>query len=743
MIQAFRFFFTLTAIVLATVCLAKDSLKDEQPRKKVAVVLSGGGAKGVAHVGVLKVIERAGIPVDIVTGTSMGSIVGGLYSIGYNANLLDSLVRRQDWTFLLSDKEDTSMQDLQERERQNTYMFTRAIKHGKRDIEDSGVIIGKNLMSLFQQLTIGYNDSVSFDSFPIPFACVATNLVDNSEHDFHGGYLPRAMRASMAIPMVFSPVRLGDKVLIDGGFRNNFPADIAREMGADIIIGVTVQGEPKNAEELGSTVNMLGQIIEFSCTNKYEENLAITDVPIHVDTKGYSAASFTAAAIDTLIRRGEEAAMKHWDELLALKKRIGIDDSFRPKPLKPFSPNATTGHLLIKKLVFENMTENDQRYICRKFHLAEGDSISPQQLDPIMTAMRVDLSYKDAYCRYHPMGDGVRIVLTAGEKKAVDFGIGVRFDNEEYVALQLNGNLPLNTTIPSDLKLTFRLGRRLMARIDYSIHALRALRPRLSYILRHNDLNIYEKGNRKYSFTYNQHTGELSLLNFNIRNLNFNIGGRWDHYHYQDILVENGSKEELDKVKNDHFYSYFARVDYNSENDWHFPNRGSRLHAQYVYWTDNLTRLDGKPGMSDINASWRTAIGSDRFTIQPMVYGRMLFGGNRPYILGNFVGGQWFNHYLEQQMPFTGVGYMEQVDPLLIAAQIRLQQRFGKNNYILLQGAGAQQSDRLREIMRHQTLYGVTLGYYYTTIFGPVGIMTGYANKTKQPYFSFNLGFVF
>ena len=275
-------------------------------RKKVAVVLSGGGAKGMAHIGVLKVLEKAGIPVDIVTGTSMGSIIGGLYAIGYNANALDSMVRVQDWGYVITDKEDLRNQSLGDRRKQNTYFYTTGLTIGKRDLQAGGFIKGKNLAELFQQLCTGYTDSLDFThDLRIPFACVATNVIDNSEVDFHSGRLPQAMRASMAIPAAFSPVRIGDKVLVDGGLKNNYPADIAREMGAEVIIGVTVQGAPKVAEDMSGTMSILSQIIDVNCKNKYDENLAITDLHLQVDTKGYGSASFSPAAIDTLIRRGD------------------------------------------------------------------------------------------------------------------------------------------------------------------------------------------------------------------------------------------------------------------------------------------------------------------------------------------------------------------------------------------------------------------------------------------------------
>ena len=299
----------LTAALLCVMSSEVSAQNDSTAvrRKRVAVVLSGGGAKGMGHIGVLKVLEKAGIPIDIVTGTSMGSIIGGLYAIGYNANALDSMVRVQDWSYVITDKEDLRNQSLDDRRKQNTYLISTGLTFGKRDLQAGGIIKGKNLAELFNQLCVGFTDSLDFSrDLPIPFACVATDIIDNSEVDFHSGWLPKAMRASMAIPAAFSPVRIGDKVLVDGGLKNNYPADLARELGAEIIIGVTVQGAPKSAEEVSGTMSILSQIIDVNCKNKLDENLAITDLHLQVDTKGYGSASFSQAAIDTLIRRGEE-----------------------------------------------------------------------------------------------------------------------------------------------------------------------------------------------------------------------------------------------------------------------------------------------------------------------------------------------------------------------------------------------------------------------------------------------------
>ena len=732
----------LAALLMSGVAMAQnDSMAVK--RKKVAVVLSGGGAKGMAHIGALRVIERAGIPIDIITGTSMGSIIGGLYSIGYNAQSLDSMVRVQDWSYVITDRENLRRQSLNDRRKQNTYVYSTGMTIGKRNMQAGGIIKGKNLAELFQRLCTGYTDSIDFThDLRIPFACVATNIIDNSEVDFHSGRLPQAMRASMAIPAAFSPVRMGDKVLVDGGLKNNYPADIAREMGADIIIGVTVQGAPKEAADLVGTMSILSQIIDVDCKNKYEENLAITDLHLSVDTKGYGSASFSQAAIDTLIRRGEEVAMRHWDDIIALKKRIGIDDSFRPVILQPLRPQVMTEKRRVIGFVFENMTPQDERFLKQKFHISRIDSIDASLEQQLTTSMRVDLFYQTAESRLIPEGDGVRVVLSAGNRKSVQLHAGVRYDTEEYAALQLGLDIPFKTAIPVNADITLRLGKRLKARGEITAHPRSFSRPTFSYSFSRNDVDLYIKGDLDYNIRYNQFQAEVLPFNFNLSRFNLQMGLRWDYMHYRNKLGSAAAKEFT--LENEHFFSYRARAEYNSEDNWYFPSRGARFKAEYAYLTDDFARLEDQAGMSEVSAHWRMSftLGS-RFTLQPMVYGRLLFGKTVPLVFSNAIGGNWFGHYVEQQMPFAGVGNVEYVDDQFVAAQLQAQQRMGSNHYALLRVAGAQYAEKTAQLLDHHTLFGVQAAYYYDTMFGPAGITIGYSNRTEKPYVFLNLGFVF
>ena len=650
-----------------------------QERPRVAVVLSGGGAKGVAHIGALKVIEEAGIPVDIVCGTSMGALVGSLYSLGYSTDFLDSLVRAQDWPALFSDRTDPTNLTLRQRREQNTYFFNRRLSNEQP--QRGGIIRGRNLDMLFRQLCNGYLDSISFDSLPRPFACVATDLVSNREVVFHSGYLTQAMRASMAIPGVFTPVRIGDMVLVDGGLKNNYPADIARQMGADIVIGVSVQDLLTRPEELSDLGSVMGQLISINSRNKFTDNIKQSDIFIHVDITGYSAASFTAASVDTLIRRGEETTRTFWDQLIALRNKYHLDA--QPSGLGNHSPKHRT------------------------LNTSPSETSTPT-LEP-----------------HNP-----------------SVSAGFRFDSEEMGVLQLAVRYPLSTLrYPLALSGTLRLGNRILAQAEGAL-TTGAFNPAIAYTFQRNDMDIYSAGARTYNVRYRRHTVDLVPLNVHLRRYELRTGIRWDYFNYfGQLLSADGT---IPSVNDGHYFSYYITTDRNTENDWYFPTRGSRLHTSLLYRTDNFIGIDGHAGIGDLSAHWRANIPvSEHWSLQPMLYARSLHGSSIPLAFVNFVGGDWFGHYVEQQLPMTGVGRMEAVGNHFAAIQLQLQCRLFKSQYLLLRVAGAYQTDDLSQLSTAGLLAGAQAGYSWMTIIGPLDARIGYSSLTRQPYLYFNIGHIF
>lgn len=304
--------------------------KKNAKRPKIGLVLGGGGAKGAAEVGVLKYIEEAGIKIDYIAGTSIGSIIGALYSVGYRANDLDSLFHSQEWLSLLADRKSEDAKKFIDRGDSAVYLFGYPIKRPKirtpHHTRTIGLSRGDSLVSLFSDMT-RLPDSIDFDKLPIPFRCVAVDIRDFQEVVISNGSLPIAMRASMAIPAVFKPVETGDMLLVDGGLLNNLPVDIVREMGADIVIAIDLTQNKhrkrkvrKKEYNLHGVRGLLKWVIERPDLYKYGTNSTQADIYINPNLKGFSAADFTPKKISKMIERGEEAGKAAMDELRTLKK---------------------------------------------------------------------------------------------------------------------------------------------------------------------------------------------------------------------------------------------------------------------------------------------------------------------------------------------------------------------------------------------------------------------------------------
>lgn len=713
-----------------------------QQRKSVAVVLSGGGAKGVAHIGALKVIEEAGIPIDYIVGTSMGSIIGGLYSIGYTPHQLDSMVNHQNWPLLLSDRISWEDQTMTERQNSETYVLSVPLKKNLKANVFGGVIKGQNLANLFSELTVGYHDSINFNKLPIPFACVSENIVNGDEVVFHNGVLATAMRASMAIPGVFTPVRLGDKILVDGGMKNNFPTNIARAMGADVIIGVDVQNDLRTADELNNLSEIFNQIINLTGQTRYEENIKLATVYIKVDVKGYSAASFNIPALDTLVNRGEEAAREQWTALQKLKKEIGLPENYVAPRHGPFSSLWSSKDIFVKEITFDGIEDSDKKWIMHRCHLKENSKMRMEQLYEALTTLRGSQAYSNVSYKLTDTPQGYQLHFILEEKYERNLNLGIRFDSEEIASLLLNVRSRLDTRVPSWVSVTGRLGKRYLARVEYTLAPMQMRNFNFAYQFEYNDINIYNHGRRSYNTTYKYHSGEFGFSDVWFRNLRFGAGLNFEFFKYKDFLYNTGGQRL--EVKPQHFFSYFAQLHYNTYNKGYFPSKGTDVQGRYSLYTDNLTYYKGHAPFSALAASWAGVFSlTDRFALIPSLYGRVLIGKNIPYPYLNAMGGENFGHYLPQQLPFAGITNLEIVDNSVLVTSLKLRQRIGSKNYVTFTGNVAFRNDNFFDIWGAKPVWGGSVGYGYDSLFGPLEASLGYSSRSHKVGFYVNLGYVF
>jgi len=299
---------------------AAESAEGTQPpprRPKIGLVLGGGGARGISHIGVIKVLEELRIPVDYVAGTSMGSLVGGAYASGMSPDDMAKLVKGLDWSKIFRDlppRKDRSFY-LKRLEDESLWPLVLGVGRGGVWLP-SGAITGQQLGFFLDKLAAGGAGVQSFDELDIPFRAVATNALTGKMVVFDSGSLADAMRASMSVPGVFAPAEIGDQLYLDGGIVRNLPVDVVRGMGADVVIAVNLESPLATRKELNSALTVTLQMIDILLQGNVNEQLATlteTDVLIHPDLKGYSSASFDQAS--ALIPLGEKAARAIADKL--------------------------------------------------------------------------------------------------------------------------------------------------------------------------------------------------------------------------------------------------------------------------------------------------------------------------------------------------------------------------------------------------------------------------------------------
>jgi NTE family protein len=283
-----------------------NPMSPKESRPRIGVALEGGGALGVAHIGVLQWFENHRIPIDYIAGTSMGGLVAGLYATGKSPKQLEELVKAQDWDLIIGGQ--PAYEDLTFRRKEDLRAFQNSVvlglKHGLS--VPSGLNAGHEVSLLIDRETLPYSNLDSFDNLPIPFRCVATDLVSAKEVVFSAGSLQLALRATMSIPGLFSPVRDGEKVYVDGGLIGNLPTDVVRKMGADIVIAVHLEVSPGDPKQLQSLFSVLGRSIDVVVRENEIRGLAGADLVVNVDLRDYTSMDYDK--VETMIGIGAKAA---------------------------------------------------------------------------------------------------------------------------------------------------------------------------------------------------------------------------------------------------------------------------------------------------------------------------------------------------------------------------------------------------------------------------------------------------
>lgn len=711
-------------------------------RYTVGLVLSGGGAKGVAHIGILKVLEEANIPIDYIAGTSMGAIIGGLYSIGWSTKELDSLVRAQDWPALLSDKVARRDKLLSEKEIADKYIVSVPIALNKKFSIPSGVLAGQNVLNLLNEMTLGYHDDdLDFDSLPIPFACVTYDMVEGKEVVYRSGNLPIAIRASMSIPGAFAPVVRDSMVLVDGGIYNNFPVDVVREMGADIVIGVDLAGGPKDVEGLSSMMGLIDQITTIFGREQYHKNLQNVDLYLKPDIVPYTSSSFNSEAVDTLLIRGERCARQNWDKIIALREVIYSGNKYVvPKERKLPSDNDA---FHIGEIKFVGMTKNEEAFLRPAIGIKENTMVTKERINNAISKLRGSGAF--SYVTYTLEGrPPYTLTISVDEKQEAIVTVGFRFDSEEMASILIGTTLTMRGLQGPKLGLSVRLNENPYLKLNFSSSNILHGRLGLSYMLKNNNYQLYRNGDRINNISFLQNRVELFFSLANPIMFNPKIGCSYEHFNYDSFLF--ASDDDRIAVKPTGFINYFITGSLETLNDHYFPTSGVAMDMTAAIHTDNGYKYNGNAPFGSVEYHGLWAISpTNRLTFIPEIYGRTLIGKSVAYSYYNYIGGEIAGRYMDQQIPFVGIRHVETASRSILTANLEIRMRLFVRHFISLECAYGIQNDNFFRMFTQSrnNLLGFGLKYSYNSPIGPISILfdTSNINRSLGVYFSFGKTF--
>lgn len=671
----------------------EQKINVQEHKPKVALVLAGGGAKGLAHIAVIKVLEEAGLPIDIVVGNSMGSIVGGLYAIGYDGRQLDSVAHAIDWVNLLLDAPDYGDRLLTSKKMSETYQLRIPLAPVKRVRQGglNGFIDGRNIGRLLAHLTEGIDRHADFNQFPRPFACNATEVRTGSIYEFHSGNLARAMRASMAIPGVFTPVKKDSLLLVDGFVTNNYPVDVARRMGADIIVGVDLVSQTDEKERYDNLTDLMTHLLELKSTSLYDKNIKDTEIYIDVDVTGYSSSSFGKEDIDSLIKRGDARAREFMPQIERLRDSLL---SIGHRPYKHYSYS-----------VPDHSEKDDFPKRFKKRNLLRTSSL----------------------------------------------GLGARFDNDEYASVHINPQVVIPTQKRSMMaELYARLGLRMKGALSFHRFMAADSRVSFSYSYEHGDLQFYNHGERAALIT-SHHQKLRLLLSQEWNKIQYTFGARHDWHKYVDVLLGPEVSRILESANFEHYFSVFGLAEFNSLNSMYFPTSGTLVNLRADLITDNFISYNQGGPLPIVQMNWQTSFlaFSSRFSMSPHIHGRAILTdvGSRaaPLALHNMIGGLESGMKTEPQIVSAGISDIEFIneDGLLFIG-LDLQQRIGSNHYIKASIDGGAISNTFEDIIKRSNMtWGTQLGYSYDTGAGPLSLTGYWSERTHKFSMMFNIGFYF
>lgn len=738
----------LTLLFLLVLFSTKAQINTQKKKPKVGLVLSGGGAKGLAHIGVLKVIDSLGVKVDYIAGTSMGAILGGLYASGYSGKQIDSIFRKVDFDKIINDDLPRVSKVFYERNNSEKYAVTLPFDNFKVKLP-SALSRGQNTYGLLSRLTLHVSDIDQFDKLPIPFFCIATDVETGNAVMLDKGNLTQALMASGALPTVFQPVTINNQMLIDGGVVNNYPIDELRAKGMDVIIGVDVQDDLLKRDELTSAPDVLFQINNFRSIKNMESKVEKTDIYIKPDIGGYSVVSFDEGV--DIIDHGERAAKLKINDLEQL-----ISNKSKPKVnLQP------QDSIIIKSSLIKGINNYTRSYVLGKLRIKSNQKISYADFTKGVNNLIATNNF-DAF-QYQlikaEQKDTYSLIAEVRETKINTFlKLGIHFD-DLYKSGALINLTQKRLLFDNDMALLdFILGDHVRYNFEYLIDkgfywsvGLRSryntFNKNISAQLLLEDAEIMGSGLNKIDAEYQDQTNQFYLQTLFKKDFALSLGAEHKRLEIKSetITINNNETDDFIFEKTDYF-SVFAQLKLDTYDNKYFPKRGVYFNSDvhmYIY-ASRFNKTFENFSIAKTDLGYALSV-SDNMALNFEASGGFKIGDKSTQALDFALGG-YGNNLINNFIPFIGYDFLSLTGNSYVKASAKVDYEIFKNNHIIFEANWANVDDDIFDSGEWFTLpdyRGYGLGYAMETFVGPIQVKYSYSPEAKQSVWFFNLGFWF
>lgn len=737
----------LTLLFLASLSAkAQNDIQETKP--KVGLVLSGGGAKGMAHIGALKVIDSLGVKIDYVAGTSMGAIVGALYASGYSGNQLDSIFKEVDFDKIISDNLPRASKAFVERNNSEKYVISLPFDDFKLKLP-SALSKGQNTYALFSKLALHVSDVEDFSKLPIPFFCIATNVETGEPVMLDKGNLTQSILASGAFPSLFQPVVIHDQTLIDGGVANNYPVDELRAKGMDVIIGVDVQDGLMGKKDLKSAPSVLLQINNFRTIEGMKVKAGKTDVYIKPDVKDYTVVSFDDR--NQIIEAGKTASLEKIEHLKTL-----IDKDSKTLELNIKHPDSIT----INNIKIKGLKKYTRAYVLGKLKFKNYEKISYKDYTKGINSLVATNDF-DAFeyeLKSSKNEEGYDFIANLTEAETSTFlKLGLHYDNLYKSAALLNVTKK-HLLIDNDVvSLDLILGDNPRYNFEYLIDKgfywsvgvtsrFNEFHKNISPQLLLEDSEITSTGLNKIDAELQDQTNQFYLQTLFRKDFALRLGGEHKRIEIKSETLLTDIQDEDYVFEKTDYISVFADLKLDTYDDKYFPKKGIYFNSDMHYYFYASHFNDDFENFAIAKAEIGYAVSTiDKLAFNFKASGGFKLGDNGTNTLDFALGG-YGNDFINNFIPFLGYDSISLTGNSFIKAYAAADYEVIKNHHITLEGNWANID---RDIFNSGEWFslpdyrGYALGYGVNTFLGPIQAKFSYSPERKKSIWFFNLGFWF